>query len=138
MRVVDSSAVLAVLLRERNASGVFKAIEQESTLLAPALLPYEIANALQVAVRRKRMLPEAVDRCIAHHLQLPWAFEMQTSELRLAAIGRLARSHGLTAYDAAYLELALHRACPIVSLDESLRAAARKEHVEVLPARVAA
>ena len=59
-------------------------------------------------------------------------------DLRLAAIGRLARSHDLTAYDAAYLELALHRACPIVSLDESLRAAARKEHVEVLPARVAA
>lgn len=136
MRVVDSSAVLALLLREQNGPGVVKAIEREDSLMAPALLPYEVANALQVAVRRKRIAPEEVDRCIGRHLQLPWAFEMQTSELRLSAIGRLASVHGLSAYDAAYLELAMHRSCAIVSLDASLRAAARREHVEVLPARV--
>lgn len=97
----------------------------------------EVANALQVAVRRTRIAPEMVDRCIARHLQLPWAFEMQTSELRLAAIGRLASVHHLSASDAAYLELAMHRTCGLVSLDKPLRAAARSERLEVLPARVA-
>lgn len=137
MRVVDSSAVLALLLRERNGPGVFRAIEREDSLLAPALLPYEVANALQVAVRRKRIAAEAVDGCIGRHLQLPWALELQTSELRLSAIGRLAGAHGLSAYDAAYLELAMHRGCGLVSLDEPLRAAAKRERLELFPARLA-
>jgi len=37
---------------------------------------------------------------------------------------RLARAHRLSAYDAAYLELALRRSLPLATLDDKLRVAA--------------
>ena len=45
----------------------------------------------------------------------------------------LARSHRLTSYDAAYLELALRRGLPLASRDQALQAAARAEGVPLLP-----
>jgi len=45
---------------------------------------------------------------------------------------RLAERHGLTVYDAAYLELALRRGLPLATLDEDLRTAARTEKVPLL------
>jgi hypothetical protein len=44
----------------------------------------------------------------------------------------LSANHGLSAYDAAYLELALNRDTPLATLDRKLAAAARKEGVTVL------
>jgi predicted nucleic acid-binding protein len=45
----------------------------------------------------------------------------------------LARSHRLTSYDAAYLELALRRSLPLASRDKALQAAAQLEGVPLLP-----
>jgi predicted nucleic acid-binding protein len=44
----------------------------------------------------------------------------------------LSANHGLSAYDAAYLALALNRSAPLATLDRKLAAAARKEGVTVL------
>jgi len=41
----------------------------------------------------------------------------------------LAAQHGLTTYDAAYLELAIRRGLPLATLDVSLARAARAEGV---------
>lgn len=45
------------------------------------------------------------------------------------AVHALARKHRLTAYDAAYLELAVRLAVPMATLDERLRDAAEAERV---------
>lgn len=44
----------------------------------------------------------------------------------------LCRKHGLTAYDAAYLEIAVRQGCALATADEDLRRAAVAEDVEVL------
>jgi len=49
-----------------------------------------------------------------------------------AAIVDLAMKHDLTAYDAAYLDLALRERLPLATLDRKLAAAARAENVPVL------
>jgi predicted nucleic acid-binding protein len=46
---------------------------------------------------------------------------------------QFAHSHGLSAYDAAYFELAARRAATLISLDEELRRAAEAAGVAVLP-----
>ena len=48
----------------------------------------------------------------------------------------LAQKHRLSAYDAAYLEVALRRGLPLGSLDGELRAAAKAENVSVLPEKL--
>jgi predicted nucleic acid-binding protein len=47
-------------------------------------------------------------------------------------IVRLALVHGLTAYDAAYLALAIAERLPLATLDKKLAAAARAENVPIL------
>ena len=42
---------------------------------------------------------------------------------------QLARAHGLTVYDAVYLEFAVRRHLPLVTLDASLAEAARRANV---------
>jgi predicted nucleic acid-binding protein len=44
----------------------------------------------------------------------------------------LSRIHALTAYDAAYLELAMRENSPLATLDRDLRKAALAENVETL------
>jgi predicted nucleic acid-binding protein len=74
-------------------------------------------------------------------LSCAWCFaDEATAEswaiLELLQTGRqlaLARSHRLTSYDAAYLELALRRGLPLASRDQALQAAARAEGVPLLP-----
>ena len=53
----------------------------------------------------------------------------------MAMQARLGARHGLSAHDAAYLEPALRHGCPLVTLDDELRSAARAELVEVRPER---
>ena len=138
MIVVDSSAVLAILLRERSASAVFKSIESSDALLAPALLPYEVLSGLQSAERLKRIDAHGAARARARLVAFPWSFDAHGSEPELRDLARLASAHGLSADDAAYLELAVRQRCTLVTLDADLRNAARAEHLDVLPKTVPA
>ena len=133
MIAVDSSAVIALLLREPHARRILDALTESESLLAPALMPYEVLNALHAAVRHDRLAEEGVGRCLAHYLQFPWALDIHSSSSRLRDVSRLAARHGLSAYDAAFLEIALRHGCPLVTLDAALREAAVAELVEVRP-----
>jgi len=57
----------------------------------------------------------------------------QTANLALNTVLDLARSEGLSAYDASYLELAMRRGVPLATKDEDLARAARHVGVTLLP-----
>jgi predicted nucleic acid-binding protein len=65
-------------------------------------------------------------------LALPIAVDPVARRRPLDSIHRLGRSHGLSAYDAAYLELAVRHGIPIATLDADLRGAAEAEGVGIL------
>jgi predicted nucleic acid-binding protein len=131
--VVDSSAMIAVLLREDHAKQVLESLDGIESLAAPAMMPYEVLNALHSAVRRRRLRADGIGRSIAFYLGFPWALDIHSTEPRLREVSRLAEVHGLSAYDASFLELAMRQGCPLVSLDDELRKAAKAEMVEVRP-----
>jgi predicted nucleic acid-binding protein len=56
---------------------------------------------------------------------LPITVDEETKAHAFADTTYLARSHNLSAYDAAYLELAMRRGVPLATLDEQLKDAAR-------------
>ena len=101
-------------------------------LWAPALWVLECTNVLQSAQRRRRI--DAGRRAeIAHELSaLPVRIDPETSGF--VSLDRLAAMHGLSAYDAAYLELAQRRSLVLVSLDAQLIAAATAAGHPVLTA----
>jgi predicted nucleic acid-binding protein len=132
--VVDASAVNAVLLRETGAERIVDALEEEEMFLAPALVLYEVGNALVMAARRGRITPDEAVRFAEQAAEYPWVLETHAGPVRTRAVLELALRSGLTVYDASFVELARTRGCALVTLDERLAAVARRAGIEVRPA----
>lgn len=122
--VVDASAALNWILQEELAPQVERliAVSSERLLLAPSCLYLEAVNGAIVAERRNRLAREEVEEALALLEQMPLVYHDSYREM--AAILEGCRVYGLSAYDAAYLALALAHACPLVTLDNRLAAAA--------------
>lgn len=91
-------------------------------LWAPTLWVLECTNELQSAQRRRRIDAHRRAEIASELSALPVRLDLEVPDF--VSLDRLAASHGLSAYDAAYLELALRRALILVSLDVRLIAAA--------------
>ena len=93
--------------------------------------PLEVANAIAVGERRKRITQPEIRR----FLELLEALTVQQDSLPLSGsvsnILPLAQAYGLSAYDAAYLEVAIRRGALLTTLDARLEKAARKAGVEI-------
>lgn len=129
--VLDASIALALILEE-EIGGDFAGLA-DIPAVAPAIWPLEVANVLLMAFRRKRIDGEAFPLALRHAASLLVEIDHAGVEIVLSATADLADRHGLTIYDASYLELALRRGLPIASLDRKLRAAATAEGVSLLP-----
>lgn len=106
---------------------------QASGAVVPALWPLEVINVLLQAERRGRITMAAVDARLAAFEVLPITVDTASSSRIGLAVLALARLHGLTAYDAAYLELAMRRRLPMATKDKALRRGCAAVGVVVLP-----
>jgi predicted nucleic acid-binding protein len=95
----------------------------------PGLWRLEVANVLEMGVRRGRHDAAFRDAVLADLAELPIRLDPETDAHAWGQTMRLAARHRLTLYDAAYLELAMRRELPLASLDGDLCAAARAEGV---------
>lgn len=91
----------------------------------PSLWSLEVANVLLVGERRHRLTPADSSRFVSLLQTLPIQTDAETASRSWSDALPVARSHRLSAYDAAYLELAMRLGCPIATLDENLRRAAK-------------
>jgi predicted nucleic acid-binding protein len=134
--VADASAVAALFLPDEGDHALRELFDSlgDAEIFIPTIFWYEIANVIKGAVRRDR-LSEAEALSLWPQLQ---ALGLRIDDRGGPGYGRelfqLAHSHGLSAYDAAYFELAARRAATLVSLDEELRRAAGGAGVALLPA----
>ena len=93
----------------------------------------ELANALAVSERKRRITPAPINEFIALISGLPIVVDEQTPSIALGTVLDLARSQRLSAYDAAYLELAMRRGVSLATMDNDLAQAARQMGVSLLP-----
>ena len=107
-------------------------VAEGAPLVVPTLWPFEVANSLLVLLRRKKMLAEDRDRALGALARLPLVMDDEGPRLALGKISELAAEHGLSVYDAAYLELAVRRKLPLASRDDALCKAARSCRVKLL------
>ncbi len=133
--VLDASVVLTWCFPDENAAmaqhvaGMFK---RGDTALAPSFWPHEVLNALLVGEKCKRISKELVRSFLDDLATLPIVLEQFPARVVFDRIQRLSREHGLTAYDAAYLDLALDRGLPVATLDEDLARASKKARVRLV------
>ena len=101
-------------------------------LIVPTLWPFEVANSLLVLLRRKKILAPERDRALGALIRLPLTVDDEGPRLALGTISELSAEHGLSVFDAAYLELAMRRRLPLASRDEALCKAALCCRVKLL------
>jgi predicted nucleic acid-binding protein len=136
--VLDASAALALGLpdeRSPAADGLLEVLEAGGEVRVPALWWYEVANALAAARRRGRISAADHARLLELYRTLPVKTDALFADRAFSESSRTAAAAGLSAYDAAYLELAARRGLGLVTLDARLSAAAADLGVTVWKGR---
>ncbi len=119
VKIVDASALAALLFGEPDGAEVAERL-RGARLVAPALLPFEIAN---ICLKKARRHPDQRDALVA-------AFAMlDRMQVGVVAVDHgealvLAEHSGLTAYDASYVWLARRLRSELITLDRRLEVAA--------------
>lgn len=117
MRIVaDTNTFLAVALDEPQKPSLIRAT-QGLSLVAPAVLPYEIGNALSALVKRKVMAASQVPAIWGTMDAMP--VELASIDIRAATM--LAGRLGIYAYDAYFLQCALEARIPLLTLDGGMK-----------------
>jgi predicted nucleic acid-binding protein len=134
--VLDASTVLTWCFPDEEAQkgqDISERIADGDTVVVPSFWRHEILNALLVGERRKRITPELVQSFLADLNRLPVRVDDQAeAEVVFGTTQAICRRHGLTAYDAAYLELAIRDRYSLATTDDALKRAAVAENVPVL------
>jgi predicted nucleic acid-binding protein len=98
----------------------------------PALWTFEIANVLAVNEKRQRLTKAAsvefLQTLSGLDIRIDRSFPAVDGKVLLPLVWR----YGLTAYDAAYLELAMRKGLPLATFDKELIAAASLEEVKLI------
>lgn len=121
-KVVDASALAAVLLVEPEASRIVARLEG-CELVAPSLIEFEVGN---VCWKRAQREPDKA-RLYRQALQELAALDLAIQPIDAQAVWQLALHARLTFYDASYLWLARSLGVELVTLDQSLAAAAARQ-----------
>lgn len=133
--VLDSSMALAWALPDETSSqaDLFLAgISDKSTLWVPALWWYEIANALLMAQRRNRITEADRTRLTDLYRILPIHTDVTLDADTILRLHTIAMQYNLSAYDAAYLELAQRKSLVLATLDQQLRVASQKAGIKLV------
>ena len=126
--MLDASVAVAWCFEDETTAyteRILDAFSNGAEAMVPAIWPLEIANAMLVAERRKRITAAQVTAFMSRIAELPVTVEVPSARSAFTQILPLAREHDMASYDAAYLELAIRHAIPLATVDDSLRRAAK-------------
>ena len=132
--VLDASLALQWFLEDeadRKYSLDVLSTLSENRALVPILWFYEVGNGLLMAHRRKRISFDQIDGFLNRLKALPIDTARQSPH-EILELPTLARAHGLTIYDAAYIALAMKSNSTLATTDNALRKAAASTGVKIL------
>ena len=131
--MIDASLALAWCFPDEAseyADGVLVALEGR-TVMVPRVWALEITNAVLVAERRKRVKQADVRRFVELLGGLTLIEQSQTAIDTVSSVLPLARQYSLSAYDAAYLDVAIRQGAPLATLDSTLEKAGRSAGIKI-------
>lgn len=134
--VLDASVALAWVIHGEQTAYTEAALDrlQDGGAVAPTGWLLEVANGLLVGERRGRMTSAQVHGAVATLAPLPIRIASIDSAIAWGPVLMAGRAHGLTAYEANYLELAAREGLPLATQDARLIAAAQRTGVPLVPA----
>jgi predicted nucleic acid-binding protein len=132
--VIDASAMMTWCFEDEradNADALLKRLVRGG-MVAPGNFPLEIVQTLRMSQRRKRVSPIEADAFAALVVGLGIEIDGETASRAWGDIKLLSLELEISAYDAAYLELAMRRSATLATYDKGLVKAAQTKRVSVL------
>ena len=129
--VLDASVAASWALADESSS-IAEAAEdrlRDDYAMVPRIWRYEVRNLLIVNERRRRLTSDDSASFLRLLSAYPICQEPAEDEQEII---ELARHHGLSFYEAAYLSVAAHHQIPLATLDKDLRSAAIAAAVPLL------
>jgi predicted nucleic acid-binding protein len=132
--VLDNSVVMSWCFEDESNNYADSVLEKLTTAQAivPAIWALEVVNVLLVAERRDRIKQSDSTSFLTLLMQLPIEIKQDMHCAAMSELLFLGRSHNLSSYDLAYLNLALHNGCPLATMDQKLIEAAEDTGVLLL------
>jgi len=133
--VVDASASLGWSFLDQQTPTLLELARRviDHGACVPQLWPIEVAAVVVRTHRRGKISQRERDAILSKLAALDVEVDEETAGRLWRATVDLAVKHGLSVYDATYLELALRKQLPFATLDDKLIVAARAEGLTVLP-----
>lgn len=127
MILADTNTFLAVALDEPEKAWLLEATKG-AELAAPAVLPYEVGNALSALVKRGRLDADhaAAAWRVVQRIPVDWV------DVDIAASLLLAAKQGIYAYDAYFLQCAVQLRCPLLTLDRTMMRVAKALKIQLV------
>jgi len=126
--VADASVAVAWVVESQSTDATDRLFVE----VVPVLWMFEVANALLMLMRRRRIDRQGYDQARLDLSNLRPLVDAEGPKLALDSICDLAEKHVLSVYDASYLELALRKTVPLASRDSALNKAAKRAGVRTL------
>ena len=125
--VADTNTFLAVALNEPERDWLIEATDGHD-LVAPAILPYEIGNALSSLVRREVVSEGQMAAAWDSVAAVP--VELAGVDVHAALL--LAGHFRIYAYDAYFLQCSLETKCPLLTLDRGMKRVAKQLDIRLV------
>ena len=132
--ILDASVTLCWCFENQATQyteAIFERLAGGEEASVPFIWPLEVANVLLTAERRKALKLAQVTSFLEQLSAWPIQVDTLGVDRAFQQILNAARSHNLSTYDAAYLELAVREGLPLATLDKDLRRAANAVGVKI-------
>jgi predicted nucleic acid-binding protein len=133
--VLDASTTLSWCFPDEQAPSsiaVLDRLQRGDSALVPASWCLEVVNSLLAGERRGRITQKQTDAFLASIQALGPTLDHTSLEQVVGPVQQLSRRHGLSPYDALYIESALRTRSPLASLDQFQLEAAKVLGIECL------
>jgi len=125
--VIDTSALIAVIVVEPERNGIIE-ITTGNTLIGPGSIPWEIGNAFSAMFKQNRITLKEAQKGLAIFQSIP----LRYVDADFYNVLKLSRDTRMYAYDAYFLDCAIRRKAPLLTLDQNLKTAAKRLNIETL------
>jgi len=126
--VIDSSVGFAWVHPDQATTATDQLLDEVvngTTVVVPVLWFVEMANGLLILQRRKRITGAERRTALRTLSDLTLIVDEEAGRAAFRKTSELAEKHGLTVYDATYLEVAVRRKLSLATRDSVLKAAAK-------------
>ena len=130
--VLDCSATMAWCFSDeasQETQELLNSLTLNRRAYAPSVWSLEVTNVLLIGERRNRISQRDAARFLTLLWNLPIHIDLALTQTAVQRILDLGRNHQISAYDAAYLELALRKAVPLATIDNKLRTVASQLNI---------